>query len=651
MNHSDSQEDATPEQTSGPSHGEETEVESGPRRPRSDDGPRSHRDRVRLFRRTALASLIGLGSLGFLGGTATGQGQGTRQWPTDVNANGNTLFDLGALELINGPRVGTTDDTALEGIVNDERFLEVAPTPTGLGPIIVAGHPDNTASQAAVGATIAGGGNANAPNEVTKNYAFIGGGQNNTASGPRAVIGGGDNNTASSLLAAVGGGLANEATGRLSTVGGGNGNQAVGERSTVGGGDGNRAAGERSTVGGGQRNEVADDNDYGTISGGEGNTVETGLDPATHGTVGGGKSNEVAGKGATVSGGVDNLARAKKSTIGGGENNVTGAEIGGGKGTTVGGGIGNEALRADTTVGGGTKNTAVIEGATVAGGRRNTAEGFNSTVGGGVSNEASGNRATASGGAGNLAQGNQSTIPGGNLNFAGYRSFAAGVRAKAASDETFVWNDGSGYHSIRDGRTEGLSSAKDLAGSGVTGDNTFHASASGGFRFITSRDTVTYIGSGSAGWSTTSTRAAKTNVDPVDPDEVLAGVDEMEVATWEYEDEDGDGRGVRHIGPMAEAFHEAVDVGDSDEHINSINADGVALAAIQGLSAKVEGTDDRIDTQQDHIDTQRERIDTQQDRIDELERENERLRERLRAVEERLSASEPNERSRASAND
>lgn len=239
MEHSNSQKDATPEQTSGPSHGEGTDVESGPRRTRSDDGPRSHHDRVRLFRRTALASLIGLGSLGFLGGTATGQGQGTRQWRTDVNANGNTLFDLGALELINGPRVGTTDNSALEGIVNDERFLEVTPTPTGLGPIIVAGHPDNTASQAAVGATIAGGGNVNTPNEVTANYAFIGGGQNNTASGPRAVIGGGDNNTVSGLLATVGGGLANEATGRLTAVSGGNGNKATGRLSTVGGGNRN----------------------------------------------------------------------------------------------------------------------------------------------------------------------------------------------------------------------------------------------------------------------------------------------------------------------------------------------------------------------------------------------------------------------------
>ena len=37
---------------------------------------------------------------------------------------------------------------------------------------------------------------------------------------------------------------------------------------------------------------------------------------------------------------------------------------------------------------------------------------------------------------------------------------------------------------------------------------------------------------------------------------------------------------------MAEEFHEILDadVGSSDEHINSLNADSVLFAAVQGLS-------------------------------------------------------------------
>ncbi|MFC3958619.1 tail fiber domain-containing protein [Halovivax cerinus] len=164
-----------------------------------------------------------------------------------------------------------------------------------------------------------------------------------------------------------------------------------------------------------------------------------------------------------------------------------------------------------------------------------------------------------------------------------------------------------------------------MNGSGVTGAETFHVKATGGVRFITGGGT-TYISGGSTGWSTTSTRSAKTNVEPVEPSAVLEGVESMPVATWEYTGDDGDGAGTTHIGPMAEDFHEAFDVGDSDRHINSINADGVALAAIKGLAER--------------LDEREERLDDQRGRLDELEAENEALRERLDALEARRLAAD-----------
>ena len=45
---------------------------------------------------------------------------------------------------------------------------------------------------------------------------------------------------------------------------------------------------------------------------------------------------------------------------------------------------------------------------------------------------------------------------------------------------------------------------------------------------------------------------------------------------------------VRHVGPMAQDFHAAFGLGGDDKHINTVDADGVALAAIQGLNQKVE---------------------------------------------------------------
>jgi trimeric autotransporter adhesin len=44
----------------------------------------------------------------------------------------------------------------------------------------------------------------------------------------------------------------------------------------------------------------------------------------------------------------------------------------------------------------------------------------------------------------------------------------------------------------------------------------------------------------------------------------------------------------QHVGPMAQDFHAAFGVGPDDKHIATVDADGVALAAIQGLNQKLE---------------------------------------------------------------
>jgi DNA repair ATPase RecN len=144
---------------------------------------------------------------------------------------------------------------------------------------------------------------------------------------------------------------------------------------------------------------------------------------------------------------------------------------------------------------------------------------------------------------------------------------------------------------------------------------------------------VTYIDSGSTGWSTSSSRAVKTSIDPVDPEDALAGVESLEVATWEYEDEDGEGAGTTHIGPMAEEFHDAFDVGSSDEHINSINADGVAFAALQGLSAKLDRTRERLDGTREELNAARNELDEREERIDELAAASDRKDERIEDLE------------------
>ena len=45
---------------------------------------------------------------------------------------------------------------------------------------------------------------------------------------------------------------------------------------------------------------------------------------------------------------------------------------------------------------------------------------------------------------------------------------------------------------------------------------------------------------------------------------------------------------LRHYGPMAQDFHAAFGLGDDDTMIGMQDADGVALAAIQGLNRRLE---------------------------------------------------------------
>ena len=85
--------------------------------------------------------------------------------------------------------------------------------------------------------------------------------------------------------------------------------------------------------------------------------------------------------------------------------------------------------------------------------------------------------------------------------------------------------------------------------------------------------------------------AVKDSFEPVDGDAVLAGVQRLDVSRWSYR---WDGPGVRHIGPMAQDFAAAFEVGADDRRIHPIDMNGVALAAIKALNARVERQEAQI---------------------------------------------------------
>jgi len=116
-------------------------------------------------------------------------------------------------------------------------------------------------------------------------------------------------------------------------------------------------------------------------------------------------------------------------------------------------------------------------------------------------------------------------------------------------------------------------------------DNRWVARAGGGVYFYTNAGLTTgsYLAAGSGTWSSVSDRNLKENVAEVDTNELLARLAQVPVTTWNYKSQDDS---IRHIGPMAQDFYAAFGVGEDDTHITTVDADGVALAAIQGLYAE-----------------------------------------------------------------
>ncbi len=88
-----------------------------------------------------------------------------------------------------------------------------------------------------------------------------------------------------------------------------------------------------------------------------------------------------------------------------------------------------------------------------------------------------------------------------------------------------------------------------------------------------------------------SDRDSKANFASVDARWVMEKLAAIPISTWNYKTQDA---AVRHIGPMAQDFAAAFNVGEDGLHITTIDADGVSLAAIQGLYQIVQEKDRRI---------------------------------------------------------
>ena len=372
---------------------------------------------------------------------------------------------------------------------------------------------------------------------------------NNTASGQDAVASGGRGNTASGVGSVVVGGSNNNAIGASSFIGGGALNIAGDAASdlfvVIAGGTRNMVTDHHSSIIGGLQNRITQE--YSTIGGGLSNLIEN-----TYGFIGGGRYNWI---------------RARDNVIGGGGHNLidTGDIF-----SFVGGGESNKIYNDRCVIGGGRGNVASNIYIVVAGGDQNIARGDSSTIGGGWTNYiGSADAAVIGGGRGNKIYNNcdYSVVPGGRGNIisnsADY-AFAAGLNARANHDGTFVWAD----HN---------SSVVES-----TAENQFIARASGGYILYSANNTSSGVrlNGGSGSWASLSDRNSNQGFMVLDGEQVLIKLCGIPIQTWSYKDQAAH---IRHAGPMAQDFYAAFGLGEDERHISSIDSEGIALSAIQGL--------------------------------------------------------------------
>ncbi|MBD2169010.1 tail fiber domain-containing protein [Calothrix membranacea FACHB-236] len=95
-----------------------------------------------------------------------------------------------------------------------------------------------------------------------------------------------------------------------------------------------------------------------------------------------------------------------------------------------------------------------------------------------------------------------------------------------------------------------------------------------------------------------SDRNVKEAVVEADVHSILQGIANLPITSWQYKDQ---GEKIRHIGPMAQDFAATFKVGESDRTINVVDANGVALAAIQALYQVIQKQDSQINELQAQV--------------------------------------------------
>lgn len=115
----------------------------------------------------------------------------------------------------------------------------------------------------------------------------------------------------------------------------------------------------------------------------------------------------------------------------------------------------------------------------------------------------------------------------------------------------------------------------------------------------------------------TSDRNAKTAIEPVDAMGLLDRILDLPISAWRYQNDSGG----RHIGPMAQDFYEAFNVGSDDKHISPLDAASVAIAGVQALAKEVRKRDEQLAARDKEVASLKQELDRLSVRLEQISRQ------------------------------
>ncbi len=176
-----------------------------------------------------------------------------------------------------------------------------------------------------------------------------------------------------------------------------------------------------------------------------------------------------------------------------------------------------------------------------------------------------------------------STAMGGQTTASGNYSVAMGYATIASGDNSTAM----GSHASTNGRTGAFVFGDASTGFSVhaPAHHSFTVRASGGLNLYTSSDLSTgcSLQAGSGTWACTSDVNAKENFQDEDGEQVLAAIAAMPIQSWNYKTQDAS---IRHLGPIAQDFYTAFDLGIDETRINTVDIDGINMLAVQALEKR-----------------------------------------------------------------